>query len=399
MFKSYQYRLYPTAQQAQTFDQWISVCRFVYNLALETKINAWKSANKNLTAYDLCKQLKELKTVDWVADVDSQALYNEMDKLEKAYKGFFKGNGFPRFRKKSGVGSFSCHGNKREVNWETGMLTIPKIKDIPINLTRKFEGKIKTVTISRSATGKYYASILVDNGVELPTPKEIKPETSIGIDVGISNLVVTSTGDVYPNIRSLKSNLDRLKVLQRRASRKKKGSQNRRKANKRVAVLHERIRNIRVDHIHKITSALVKTKIHDSQVESIMVEDLNVAGMMKNRNISQAISDASLSEIMRQLDYKCKWEGINFVKIGRFDPSSKLCNNCGTKNDDLKLSDRIWTCGSCGSTHNRDLNAALNVKDLGLLRSGRSEEPVELSALAGAGKQEKQSIIVCNVVC
>ena len=219
-----------------------------------------------------------------------------------------------------------------------------------------------------------------------------RPETTIGIDVGISNLVVTSSGDVYPNIRPLKSNLDRLKVLQRRASRKKKGSQNRRKANKRVAVLHERIRNIRTDHIHKITSALVQTKIHDSQVESIIVEDLNVAGMMQNRRLSQALGDASLSEIMRQLEYKCKWKGINFVKIGSFAPSSKLCNSCGTKNDDLKLDDRLWTC-VCGSTHDRDLNAALNVRDLGLARSDRSEEPVELSITnIGAMKQESKAI-------
>jgi putative transposase len=399
MLKTYKYKLYPTAQQAQTFDQWIGVCRFVYNLALETKINAWESANKSLTAYDLCKQLKDLKSVEWIKQVNSQALTAEILKVDVAYKNFFRGSGYPKFRKRQTSGSFSCTGNKREVNWETGMLTIPKIKDIPINLTRRFEGKIKTVTISRSATGKYYASILVDNGVDLPELKPIRPETTIGIDVGISNLVVTSSGEIYPNIRSLKSNLDRLKVLQRRASRKKKGSQNRRKANKRVAVLHERIKNIRTDHIHKITSALVQTKIHDSQVESIMVEDLNVEGMMQNRKLSQALSDASLSEIMRQLEYKCKWKGINFVKIGRFDASSKLCNNCGTKNDDLKLSDRLWTCGSCGSTHDRDLNAALNVRDIGLSRSGRSEEPVELSVLSGTEKQEKRNIIVYNVEC
>lgn len=389
MLKAYKYRLYPTEQQSKTFDQWISTCRFVYNLALETKINAWKSANINLSGYDLCYQLKDLKSVDWIAQVSSQAFIAEMLKLDAAYKNFFKGKGFPKFRKRQTGGSFSCLCGKREINWINKTLTIPKLKDIPINLTREFEGKIKTVTISRSATGQYYASILVDNGIVLPKTKPIIPETSIGIDVGISNLVATSTGAIYPNVRPLKSNLVRLKVLQRRASRKKKGSQNRRKANKRAAVLHERITNIRVDHIHKITSALVQTKIHENQVESIMVEDLNVAGMMQNRNLSQALSDASLSELMRQLEYKCKWKGINFVKIGRFDASSKLCNSCGTKNDNLKLNDRLWTCGLCGSTHDRDLNAALNVRDLGLSRSGRSVEPVELSALAEAVKQEK----------
>lgn len=389
MLKAYKYRLYPTEQQSKTFDQWISTCRFVYNLALETKRTAWESAKVNLSGYDLVKQLKELKAVEWIAQVDSQALIAEMLKVEIAYKNFFKGKGYPKFRKKQTGGSFSCPCGKREINWITKTLTIPKLKDIPINLTRQFEGKIKTVTISRTATGKYYASILVDNGVKIPETMPVRPETTIGIDVGISNLVVTSHGKVYPNIRALKSNLDKLKVLQKRVSKKKRGSQNRRKANKRVAVLHERILNIRTDHIHKITSDLVKTKIHNSQVESIVVEDLNVSGMVKNRKISQALSDASLSELMRQIEYKCKWVGINFIKIGRFDPSSKLCNICNTKNGNLKLSDRLWTCGSCGSTHDRDLNAALNVRDIGLSRSGRSVEPVELLTVVGAVKQEK----------
>ncbi|HNI30920.1 MAG TPA: RNA-guided endonuclease TnpB family protein [Bacteroidia bacterium] len=400
MLKAYKYRLYPTQSQAATFDQWIGVCRFVYNLGLETKITAWESAKLRLSAFDLNYQLKELKSFDWVKSVDSKSLQAEMRYLESAYQKFFKGGGFPSFKKRqsNGAGSFSCTGNTRKIDFDKGFLTIPKIKNIPINIDRRFEGKIKTVTISKSSTGKYYASVLVDNGIELPKTKEVIRSTTIGIDVGISNFVVTSEGEVFPNLRSLKSCLDRLKVIQKRASRKVKGSQNKKKANKRVAMLHEKIRNKRIDHIHKTTSALVKTKIHESQVESIVVEDLNVAGMLKNRKLSQALSDVSLSEFMRQLDYKCKWNGINLIKIGRFDPSSKLCSSCQQKNDNLKLSDRLWTCSNCGETHDRDLNAAINVRDIGLSRSGRSEEPVELSALVEAVKQESNSVIVCNVV-
>ena len=285
------------------------------------------------------------------------------------------------------------HGCDRRIT-----CSFKRLPSLPQSCFSGFEGKIKTVTISKSSTGKYYASVLVDNGIELPKTKEVIRSTTIGIDVGISNFVVTSEGEVFPNLRSLKSCLDRLKVIQKRASRKVKGSQNKKKANKRVAMLHEKIRNKRIDHIHKTTSALVKTKIHESQVESIVVEDLNVAGMLKNRKLSQALSDVSLSEFMRQLDYKCKWNGINLIKIGRFDPSSKLCSSCQQKNDNLKLSDRLWTCSNCGETHDRDLNAAINVRDIGLSRSGRSEEPVELSALVEAVKQESNSVIVCNVV-
>lgn len=407
MLKAYKYRLYPTKSQAETFDNWIGVCRFVYNLALETKRTAWESARINLSAFDLGHQLKDLKELSWINSVDSQALKAEMIHLESAYKKFFKGGGFPKFKKRQSYGSFSCTGNKREINFEKGLLTIPKIKNIPIKLDRTFEGKIKTVTISRSAVGKYYASVLVDDGKEIPETNPIRPETTIGIDVGISNFVVTSEGEIFQNIRPLKSSIDRLKVLQRRASKKKMGSQNKKKANKRVAVLNEKIRNKRTDHIHKTTSALVKTKIHESQVESIVVEDLNVVGMLKNRKLSQALSDVSLSELMRQLEYKCKWNGINLIKIGRFDPSSKLCNICQSKNDNLKLSDRLWTCGNCGETHDRDLNAAINVRDIGLkkeesrkevTRSGRSEEPVELSKLFEMVKQEESNVIVCNIV-
>lgn len=399
MIKAYKYRIYPTDAQRHRIDNWISTCRFVYNLALETKINAWKSAGINLSAFDLGKQLKDLKTVDWIADVDSQAFKSEMDKLEKAYKSFFRGNGFPKFRKKSSAGSFSTSSNKREVNWEASTLTIPKIQNIPIKLSRRFEGKIKTVTISRSATGKYFASILVDNGLELPTLKPIKSETTIGIDVGIKSFVTTSNGTIFKSIRPLKDNLKRLKVLQQRASRKKKGSQNRRKANKKVALCHEKITNIRTDYIHKVTYTLT----HDSQVDSIVIEDLNIVGMMKNHNLAQALNDVSLGEFYRQLKYKCEWNGINLIQIGRFEPSSKLCSVCNHKKDNLKLSDRIWTCGDCGTTHDRDFNASVNIKEMGLKNlktgAGSSDEPVELSALAGAVKQEKDSIIVCNVVC
>ena len=384
MLKTYKYRIYPTNDQRQRMDQWIGTCRFIYNVALETKIYAWQSARINLSAFDLNKQLKELKSYDWINDVNSQCLVAVMSNVETAFKGFFRGNGYPKFKKKTNNGSFRCQ-QYTQINFEKQLLSIIKIKNIPIKIDRKFEGKIKTVTISRTSTGKYFASILVDDGAELPKPKRIIPKETIGLDVGISNFVVTSEGEAFENIRSLKNNLQRLKVLQKRASRKKKGSNNRKKANLKVALFHEKITNKRNDYIHKVTSKLT----NDSQVSTICIEDLNVKGMMKNHNLAQALNDVSIGEFNRQLGYKCSWQGINLIKIGRFEPSSKLCNVCRTKNENLILSDRTWTC-SCGEIHDRDFNAALNIKEIGLRNSGMdcSGEPAESLTLVKIMKQE-----------
>lgn len=386
MLKSFKYRIYPTVEQATMIDKTIGVCRLIYNLALEVKTTAWKEKAVNISAYDLQKEVKELrKEYDWIADVNSQAICEMLGQVDNSFKRFFKGSGYPRFKKRKNGGSFRCHNNKREINWENKTLTIPKIKDIPIVLSRQFEGKIKTVTISRTPTGKYFASILVETAAIKVIPKGIIEGSTIGIDTGIKDFVVTSGGRKFEANRRLKNSLKRLQFLQRRASRKKKGSNNRKKANKCVATLHEKITNQRTDYIHKVTTQLT----HDNQVGSIVIEDLNVAGMLKNHKLAQAISDISLGEFYRQLTYKCEWYGINLIKIGRFDPSSKRCSDCGEINHDLTLADRKWTC-KCGSVHDRDFNAAKNIKWFGLNNSRRDTpgEPVESLALAGAMKQE-----------
>jgi putative transposase len=270
--------------------------------------------------------------------------------------------------------------------FERGLLTIPEIKDIPIVLCRRFSGQIKTITISRSPAKKHYASILVDNKEPLPVKPAIKPRTSIGIDMGIKNFAVTSNGFFYEPNRHLKESLARLQCLQKRVSKKKKGGNNRKKANLCVAKLHERIANRRNDYIHKITSQLIR----DNQAETFMMESLNIAGLVKNRKLSQAISDVSIGEFFRQMEYKCNWYGKNLVKIGRFEPTSKTCSVCGEINETLTLADRWWTCANCHSTHDRDLNAAKNIRRVGLIQSGEgiSGEPVERWRLRRARKQE-----------
>lgn len=385
MLKGYKYRLYPNQDQANKIDTSINVCRFIYNLALETKIRAWQSAQKNLSAFDLCYQLPELKDAyPWISDVDSQAVQAAVKKMNAAFSGFYQGKGFPKFKSKKGKQSFQCPNGIRRINWENRTLTIPKIINIPIVLCRKFDGKIKTITISKTSTGKYFASILVETSSAVLEKVPVNPKTTIGIDVGIKSFAITSDGRSFEPNRFLKNSLQRLQCLQRRASRKKKGSSNRKRANLKVALLHEKITNQRVDYCHKVTTQLIR----DNQAESFVIEDLAVANMLKNGKLAQAISDVSFGEFFRQIKYKCEWYGKNLIVVDRFAPSSKRCSKCGKINDELTLADREWTC-ECGAHHDRDLNAAKNIKYYGLNTPvGSRVEPVESRRLRRAKKQE-----------
>lgn len=400
MFKSYKYRIHPTEDQKVLIEKTFGCCRLVYNLALQVKVDSYKSAEINLSGYDLCKQLSPLKReFPWLKEVDSQALNESVMRVETNFKRYFKGMGFPNLISKKGKQSFRCQNNKREIDWDKSTLTIPKLKNIPIVLSRKFDGKIKTVTITKTPTGKYFASILVDDGKELPTPQPVQIEKSVGIDTGIKSFVVTSDGRTFEANRKLKDSEDRLKVLQRRASKKQKGSANRKKANLKVALMYEKITNKRHDYIHKVVSELTS----DNQaVSTIFVEDLNIRGMLSNRRLAQAISDVSLGKFYEILGYKCKWKGINLIKIGRYDPSSKRCNACGEINQSLTLKDRTWKCSSCGTNLDRDENAAQNILWYGIqylnnkTGAGSSEEPVEEPTLVGPVKQEMHECELVN---
>lgn len=248
------------------------------------------------------------------------------------------------------------------MNFVNGSISIPKAKDIPAVLHRKFKGTVKTVTVSMTPSGKYFASVLVDTDVEEHTATPVRRETTLGIDLGIKSLAVCSDGRTFENPKNLQRSLDRLKLLQKRLSRKRKGSANRNKARLRVARLQEHIANCRKDNLHKITHSLT----HDSQVRTICMEDLNVKGMQRNHHLAQAVGDASFGMFLTLLDYKCRWYGVNLIKIDRFAPSSKTCGKCGYVYKGLRLSERSWTCQECGTRHDRDFNAAHNIKEFGL---------------------------------
>lgn len=388
MYKARKYRIYPNSSQKELIHKHCSSVRFLYNLALETKTMAYLGSKVNLSRYDLQKQVVDLKKeLPWLKETNSQSLQVALLDLDTAYSNFFKGRAdFPKFKKKSNRGSFNVPQN---VIVSDGRLIIPKFKEgIKIKLHRDLVGTIKQATVSFTPTGKYFVSILCDTNTEIPTKAPITESTTVGVDLGIKDFLVTSEGEVIENPKFLRNSIERLKVLQRRASKKQKGSSNGKKANKRVALLHEKITNQRQDFLHKTSTKLIREN------QTICLENLGVSNMMKNHNLAQAISDVSWSEFNRMIEYKAEWYGVNILRIGRFAPSSKTCE-CGVINKELKLSDRVWECKSCGRVNERDHLAARNIKKFALKDySGQelSVEPVEMLALAESMKQEAHPI-------
>ena len=366
MLRAYKYRIYPTDEQKVLFAKTFGCCRFVYNWALNMKITAYKERKEMLgCVYLINLMVHELKPAhEWLSEVNAQSLQSALRNLDVAYTNFFRNTkavGFPRFKSRKNRQSFQNPQNCR-VDFKKGTISIPKAKDIPAVLHRKFKGKVKTVTISMTPSGRYFASVLVDTDMQELPKSDVSRDTTLGIDLGIKSLAVCSDGRTFGNPKNLQRSLDRLAMLQKRLSRKKKGSANRDKARIKVARLQEHIANQRKDHLHKITHALT----HDSQVRTICMEDLNVKGMQRNHHLAQAVGDASFGTFLTLLEYKCRWNGVNLIKIDRFAPSSKTCGKCGYMYKGLKLSERSWTCPECGTRHDRDLNAARNIKEFGL---------------------------------
>ena len=366
MLRAYKYRIYPTDEQKVLFAKTFGCCRFVYNWALNMKITAYKERKETLGNVYLTNLMKkELKTEhEWLTDVNSQSLQSALRNLDTAYTNFFRNTktvGFPRFKSRKARQSFLCPQHCR-VDFSKNTITIPKAKDIPAVLHRKFKGVVKTVTISMTPSGRYFASVLVDTDIQEMPKSVTNTDTTIGIDLGIKTLAVCSDGRTFDNPKNLRKSLNRLALLQKRLSRRQKGSSNRNKARIKVARLQEHISNQRKDTLHKITYTLT----HDSQVRTICMEDLNVRGMTRNHHLAQSVVDASFGMFLTMLEYKCKWYGVNFVKIDRFYPSSKTCGKCSYVYKGLKLSERGWTCPVCGTRHDRDYNAACNIKEFGL---------------------------------
>lgn len=363
MFKSFKYRIYPTEPQKVLLAKHFGCCRWVYNWALATKQTAYKESKTNLGKFDLMNllpTLKKQKETEWLKEVDSQALQATVANMDTAYQRFFKKlSAFPNFKSKHDSKQSYTIPALTKVHFNHGLVFIPKFREgIKCKFDRTFSGTIKKSTVSKNSSGQYFISILVDTGIEIPNkPILSSKEDILGVDVGLTHFCITSTGEFIDNPRFLKKNLRKLKQLQRKLSHKQKGSKNRIKAKLKVAKLHQTIVNKRTDFLHKLSTKLI------SENQAVAREDLSVAGMMKNHKLAKAISDVSWSEFDRQLAYKAEWSGKHFLKIGRFEASSKTCNCCGYHNKELSLADRECKCPSCGAEYNRDVNAAKNIRD------------------------------------
>jgi putative transposase len=363
MLKAYKYRLKPTKKQKVSIDKHIGCCRLVYNWALEQKIKTYEQTGKSISHFDIDKLLPILKTEKpFLKETNSQALQGMTKHVDAAFTRFFREkNGFPNFKsKKNPIQSFPVPQHYT-VDFENSIVKLPKIGKVEAIFHRKFEGTLRTATISRSCTGKYYISILVEDEKELPNKQKYLESTTVGVDVGIKDFAVLSTGKKIENPKYLKNSLKRLKCLQKRVSKKVKGSKRRDKARMLLSKIHEKISNQRNNFQHQISSKII------SENQAIALETLNVKGMQKNHCLAQAISDSAWSSFVTKLEYKAEWFGKTILRIGRFEPSSKLCNVCGYYNSDLTLKDREWICPDCKTPHDRDINAAINIKKFSLL--------------------------------
>lgn len=359
MLKAYKYELIPNEEQKHQLNGAFGSCRMVYNLALETKNTAYQKG-VNLTCFDLIKQLPELKeTFDWLKETPSQSLQQSISNLDNAFTNFFKGRAsFPKFKKKDAHQSFRIPIAVK-VDFEAWTVQLPKYGKVKFHNSRTFEGLVKQATVSKSTTGRYFISILVDNKRELPSKKPILGSTTIGIDLGIKHFAILSNGVKINNNKFLIQSLKDLRREQRSLSRKKKGSNRRLLQKQKVAKLHEKVTNQRKDFLHKLSTQIV------NEYDSIAIENLNVSGMIKNHKLAKHIADASWGTFEIMLKYKAEWKGKNILQIGRFEPSSKICS-CGKINNELRLSQRTWTCKHCNTTHDRDILAANNIKKFGL---------------------------------
>ena len=358
MYKSYKYKLLPDVEQQVLLNKHFGCVRFVYNHFLDERIQEYKENKNTLNYYQNSKSLTVLKKQEnfsWLKEVNSQALQTAIKNLDGAYQNFFKfKKGFPKFKSKKHKNSFSV---PQSVKVEGNRLNIPKFKSgIKFIKHRDFNGKIKSCTISKTPTNEYFVSLLVE------TTHKVLPKTgkTVGIDLGLKDFVITSDGKKYKNNHYTKKYARKLKSEQKHLSRKTKGSNRYEKQRIKVARVHKKITNSRLDNLHKISTEIIRG------YDIICLEDLNVKGMIKNPKLSKHIADASWGKFVELLTYKAEWNERKLVKIDRFFPSSKACNHCGYIHQGLKLSDRKWTCNGCGKVNDRDLNTAKNILSEGL---------------------------------
>lgn len=384
--RTYKYRLYPDVAQQATLEQFFGAKRWIYNHFLTEQKSRFENKEKHLTAFDCNKIITDLKhqsDTAWLKDIDDWCLKHAAEDLSIAYKNFFdsitgkrKGQKLksPTFKTKNKSQSYRTR-RAIKVDFENNYVSIPKIKKIKCILHRSFVGTIKYATVSKNPDNWYYISILVEESIQLlpMTGREV------GIDLGLKDIIITSTGVKFEHPEQMLAKAKRaLKKEQRILARKKKGSKNREKQRIRVAKAYAKVTRIRNEYYHLISKYLV------DNFDSIYLEDLNVSGMLKNRKLSRKIHESAWSTLKTMLKYKADYAGKTVHEISRWFPSSKTCSNCGHKLQTLSLSVREWTCPSCGIQHDRDLNAAINILNQGQIDIYDSKQPSRATMEVGA---------------
>ncbi|WP_331775029.1 RNA-guided endonuclease TnpB family protein [Sulfurospirillum sp. 1612] len=364
MLKAYKYRIYPTKEQITLIEKHFGSTRFLYNYFLEYRQKAYAKGNQKVgymvTQAELTK-LKKLKEYEWLNECGSQSLQMALRDLDSAYSRFFKKQGaYPKFKSKKHTSqSFTAPQN---IKLASNRVYLPKFtKDgIKVKLHREMPNNavLKQATVSRQ-NNQYFVSILIDDGNTIPKPTKAK--NAVGLDMGLTDLIITSDGVKYSNNKYFVKSQQKLKKLQRRLSKKKKGSKNRQKAKLRVQKLHTKITNQRKDNLHKISNEIT------NQYDIICLETLNVKGMIKNHKLAKSIADVAWGEFMRQLEYKASWRGKTIIKIDQWFPSSQICSYCGASTGKKPLNVRKFDCPECHKKDiDRDINASINIRNYGL---------------------------------
>ncbi|HEY9607859.1 RNA-guided endonuclease TnpB family protein [Allocoleopsis sp.] len=393
--RAYRYRFYPTQEQEQLLRRTLGCVRLVYNKALHTRTEAWYERKERVDYKQTSGMLtswKQQEDLQFLSEVSSVPLQQGLRNLQKAFTNFWAGRAkYPNFKKKRNGGS--AEFTRAAFRWKDGQLWLAKCNDpLPIRWSRTLPTccEPSTVTVRLDASGRWFVSLLVEDHTIKPLPQL---DRAVGIDAGITSLITTSDGEKVANPKHFKRLRFKLRQAQKAMSGKVKGSNNREKARLQVARIHAAIADSRTDLLHKLTTRLVREN------QTIAVEDLVVKNMMKNHKLAGAIADASWSELIRQLEYKCQWYGRTLVKIDRWFPSSKRCGNCGHVVDKLPLDIREWDCPKCGTHHDRDINAAQNILAAGLavivcgasIRPDRHEPKRQLRNTRKGKKQKPKS--------
>ena len=359
MSKRIKVRLYPTVKQKKVLENHFNAFRYIYNLSLEYKQTLWQQWKITKSGYGIAKEVLELrKEVPWLLECKAECVREAAYQVDKSFKRFFNGMGYPKFKSKRGEQSFHAY---QSINCKGSRLNFYKQK-IKFKTSEGCSellntNKIKQVTFKRDSCGDYWATCLI----ELPDLNPLPTTTNtVGIDLGIKDLAITSEGVVYENKKFFTTTQKKLKRLQRRFSKTKKGGKNREKLRKKVARVYRKITRQREHYYHQISNELIREN------QTIVLETLRIKNMVKNRKLAKSVSDASWGTLIRMLEYKSKWYGRELIRIDTFYPSSKTCSGCGNVKEELKLSERTYKCDSCGLEIDRDLNASINIRNAGI---------------------------------